>query len=802
MKQPFKLFIFCFCISLISLAQEYKITGSVLDAENAPVVFAHVILMKSIDSTIVNGTSTDDQGKFMFDNVLGGKYILKASYIENISTPKPIDVFADGDFGVLTILDTQQQLDEVVVSYKKPTLERKVDRLVFNVANTAIADGTIWELLKQTPNVNVVQGILTIRGSSNVGVMINGRKINLPEADIINLLSGSSASNVEAIEVITNPPLKYSAEGGMLIDIKMKKNLVAGYNGAVYTNYDQGVFPKNTIGTDHYFKGKKTRFSINYSFNNAKSIRRYTDITNFFDNGNPNTVWVANQDQITRRKRHNVSAFFDYDINTKNTLSFSTINVFTPFVDRFSESNTRINNLSGDLLSSFDTGINADYEQLNTSFYGDWVHKLKKKGAEISVSSHYTIYDAILDQGLNTNFFDAEGTLTGENNFTTQSDQKINLYSLKSDFISPIGKKTQLEAGVRYAGIASENSILQEGFDRNQPGINPTESAIFSYDESIYAAYTSMRSKWNLWTLKAGLRAEYTQTKGELDTGNGPNKNSYLELFPSLGLRYVPSKKHQYSLSYYRRIERPRYSTINPFQYFQSNNTVVEGNPDLLPGTRHWVSAEYTYDRDYSITFFYLRWNNLFQEQTFQDNTNNLLRFINTNTISTQGYGVDLTIHKDISKAWRVYAFFSLFNEEERFTDIDTQQVLSNELWSGFARFNNSVTLLKDKSLVADLNFLYYAPKVYGNSTRASTSRMNLNFRKTLWRKNASISVGIEDIFNESNIFTSRKFLNQNNSTFSRMETRLFTLGFRYKFGNVRIKNNKKRIKVDERKRI
>ncbi len=802
MKNRFShLFILVF-FSAFSFSQEFDVLGTVVTGENEPIAFANVLLLNTKDSTILKGTSTDDLGKFIFNDVLVGKYLLKASYIESFSLVVPIEIDANTDVGNIVIAETNQELDEVTVTYQKPTLVRKIDRLVFNVENTALADGTIWDLLKQTPNVNVVNNVLTIKGSGNVGVMINGRKVNIPEADLINLLSGSSASNVESIEVITNPPLKYSAEGGMLIDIKMKKNLVAGYNGALFNNFTQGVFAKNTIGTDHFFRGKKTSFSINYSFSNDKRIYRYTEITNFSEIGIPASIWTANQDLIIKRKKHNLSAFFDYDIDDKNVLSISTINLFNPNVNWFSLSKTKIADMAGNLSSSFRTINDSGQQQINTSFYADWVHKLEKKGAELSVGGHYTFYDSNRGQVLDTDFFDQDEIAVGDNDFTTQSDQKINLYSFQTDFISPLGKSTRLEAGLRYAGINSESTIFQEGFDRNQPGINPTEAGVFTYDEAIYAAYTSFDGKWDLWSLKTGLRTEYTETKGKLDTENVPNENSYIEFFPSFSLQHTPTKKNQYSLSYFRRIDRPRYSNINPFQYFQSNNTVFEGNPELLPGIRNRLSAEYTYDRDYTIAFFYSKWTTPFRRQTFQDNESNLLRFISTNIESNQGYGVDITLNKDISKKWELYMFLSAFNDEERFIDLDSGQLLKNSLWSGYFRLNNSFKLLEDRSLVANLNFTYHAPRVRGNARTESFNKLNLRFRKTLMNNNASISLGLEDIFNQSNRFTSRKYLNQNNSTLFRPESRLFTLGFRYKFGNTRIRGNKKSKRVEERRRL
>ncbi len=791
-----------FCSTIASFSQEHAVSGNVQNTEGTPVLYANVLLLKPSDSTIVKGTSTDEKGVFVFNGVLAGNYVLTASYIENVSEPKVIEVSSDSNVGTLLIDETEQVLDEVVVTYQKPKLERKVDRLVFNVTNTSLSEGTIWELLRRTPSVNEAQGVLTIKGNSNIGVMINGRKINLPEKDIENLLSGSSASSVESIEVITNPPTKYSAEGGMLINIKMKKNLVAGYNGAIFNRYRQGVFAKHTLGTDHYFKGKKIGFSVNYSYSDHKEITRYTDIADFLENDVATSVWTADQDVTFNSKRHSLSVFFDYEIDKNNALSFSSINTFNPEIKNFYDTQTLISDTNGLLLSSFDTTNDSDGDQVNISFYLDWIHQLKKKGAEFSVSSHYTHYDYGRGQSLETDFLDSAGNQTGENDFTVQSDQRIDLYNLQADYVSPIGKSLRFEAGTRYAGITSTSNIAQEGFDRSQPGIDPTEAGVFTYDESIYATYAGFDGKWDKWKLKTGLRVEYTETFGQLDTANEPNENDYLEFFPSFSLLYTPNEKHDCSLTYYRRIDRPRYSDINPFQYFQSNNSVIEGNPDLLPAIRNYAAFGYTFDSAYSVEIFYLKQKNQYRRQVFQDNESNLLRFISTNLESNLNFGIEFSLNKNFTDFWHAYVLLSYFNQQDGFFDLGSGQLLTNRIWTGVLRANNGFTFLKDKSLVVDLDFAYFSPRVNGNTRQESYSQVYLSLRKTIWKKGASISMGVTDVFNQRRIFSSRRFLDQNNTSLYRPESRLFTFGFRYKFGNTQIKGNNKSKKVDERKRI
>lgn len=801
MKLVFKTILF-FILSLSFVtAQDFQISGTVLDNDQNPLVFANVLL-QTADGTLIKGTTTDVNGLFTLNTIEAGDYLLFASYIESKSDVRTVSVTADLNIGTLIISNEAQALDEVVVTSQKPRLVEKADRYVFTIENTALSDSDIWDVLKRTPGIVIVNDQLTVNNTGNIGILINGRKVNIPEKDVINLLSGSSASNVQAIEVITTPPAKYSAEGGLLIDIKMKKNLVAGYNGAVYNRYIQGVFAKHTLGTDHFFKGKKTDLSLAYSFSNNKDLVRYTDVTNFFDNNLPNEIWTAEQNVISRRKQHNINAFFDYVLDERNTISLSTINSLTPNVNRLSFSETDIADIQGISDGGFDTANDSDFHLYNTSLYLDWVHKLKKEGSQISFNTHYTYYDYDRDQDIDTDFFNVNGTVTGQNDFITKSVQNTGLFSIQADYTTNLGSATTLETGLRYAGIASDNTIDQEGFDRNQPGIDPTEAGEFVYNEDISAAYVSMNNNWDNWILNAGLRAEYTETQSKLDTDTENNANNYLELFPSLSLLYTYKKKHTFKLNYYRRITRPRYSWLNPFQYFQNNNTVVEGNPDLLPTISNFVSLAYTFNKNITLSTFYEVRTNDFLQQVSQDNEGNLLRFIATNLEETMSFGLDVIYNKDITNRWSTYILFNNYYKENNFVDLETELLLKNTAWITQFRTIQSYTFLKDRSLFVDASFTYMSPTVIGNSNRDSFSQLGFYVRKTLWDKSASISLTVEDIFNQGNLFFTRQYLSQDNSSSFRPENRLVVLGFRYSFGNTKIRNNKKRKEVDERDRF
>jgi len=780
-------------------SQDLTITGTVQNQENEVIAYANVLLLKALDSALVKGASTNEDGTYRITNLTKGNYLLKASFIGNESKVMALNLDADIKLSPIIVNDTDQRLDEVVVTSLKPRLERKIDRLVFNVENTAYADGDVWDVLKITPSVMVINDNLSVKGSTEVGILINGRKVNIPHDDIVNLLSGTSAANVQKIEVITNPPAKYSAEESVLINIVMKKNLIAGYNGAIYNKYAQGILPKHTIGTDHFFKGKKVQLSLNYNFNHDRDVTYYTDITNFPNDDN-SSKWSAEQEYLNNSRKHNLSLFFDYDLSAKSRISFSSITLWQPGRDRSYDTETQV--AGNELLSRFSTLNNSNQQKLNTSYYIDYIQDLNKEGAQISFNGHFTHYNEDKDQLLESVFFDNSNKAYGNNDFTTNSNQRINLYSIQGDYESPLGESGRIESGLRYAGIASNSSIVQQGFDRDQPGIDPSEVGDFDYDESIYAAYISYSNKWNRWNLKTGLRAEYAEVEGESSAVELFNERKNFELFPSFSIQYTPNKKHEFNLYYFRKISRPRYYDVNPFQTFQSTFSTIEGNPKLLAATRFYIAGGYTFDKSYTIELFYKKEKNGLSELIFQNNDNNLLQFISSNLDQEESYGLDFSISKDFGNFYNCYVLTSFYREMIDFTNVSTNSLVELNQFSWMLRNSNSFSLLSDRTLSADINIIYTSALLSGNSKFDAFGAVNFMMRKTFYNKKLSVSLGVDDIFNQGNQFNTRNYEDQNGTSLKKGENRLLVMGLRYKFGNSKIRDNQKSKRVDERNRI
>ena len=794
--------LFFLLICIPAMGQEYKVSGHVKQTDGTEVAFANILLYKVSDTSFFKGAASDEKGFFSFDNIIHNQYLIRASYIGSHSSYKKVEVNSDLDIGPLYIDDKGQELNEVVVVSQKPSLEQKVDRLVFNIENTALSDSDLWDVLKSTPTVFVMNDEITVKGERGVQIMINDKKVNLPPEDILNLLSGTSAKGVQSIEVITTPPAKYDAEGGTLINIKMKKNLVAGYNGSVYNRYSQGVFPRQMLGTNHYFKGKKLELSLNYSFTQSKILTNYTDITNFIEEGEITDTWTSDLEVIYRSKRHNTSAFLDYALNDNNNLSFSAIATLTPSYLSRDFSDTKIQDANGIDTSGFLTVNDAKFESINAAFYLDYKHKFNDQGSNLAVNLHYTHYDYDKDQELETDFYDSNRAIVGENNFNTFNRQHTHLYSVQSDFVSPIGENANFETGIKYALIDSESYITQEGFDREQEGIEPTEDGLFLYDEGIFAGYASVDAKWNKWSLKSGLRAEYTETKGDYSHTVDEIKNHYLEFFPTVFLQYNPNRKHRFGFNYKRSIIRPSYSKINPFQVFQSNNSVVEGNVNLKPSFKNSVIFSYSYNKDYTFELFYRYHRDIMRLLTFQDNESKLLRFITNNVDRELAYGLDFIYRKDVTRFWDTYFLSSYFYGAERFTDIQSQNKIDQGLWTLLLQFSNNLTFLEDRSLTANIDFSYVSPIIRGNSRQEFYNEWGLTLKKTVWGKKGTITMGVTDVFRQFKLRNTRQYDNQFNTSLYKPDARIFSLGFRYNFGNMKIRDNYKSKDTDERDRL
>ena len=788
-----------FCCGQIALAQSYGLMGKVRDQNNEAIPFASVFLLRSSDSVLVKGTSADDYGNFELTNVPKGLYFLQASYIGWASKNMVLDISNDVTIGAIIIAQESEELEEVVVTANRPQVERKVDRLVFNVENTVLSQSTSWDILKQTPGVIAMQDELQIRNQAAT-VYINDRKVQLSGEEVRNLLENYQGENIKSVEVISNPPARYDAEGGAVLNIITSKNISLGYKGNINTTYTQGIFSKYNFATSHFYKTKKLNLNISYAFVPRKDITKLTSETNFINDTGIYSKWLADFSETKRLRTHVVGAVLDYQFDERNELNITSNIQLSPYREYDSRQNTVMLNRLNTVDSTFTTLSPEDEVKDNISGDLTYKHSFKENGS-LLMNGHYTKFDLSRIQNVNSNYFDPDGTFIRDFNFLTDANQDIEIATAQIDYAAIFGS-TNMEAGLKGSFISS-SSTLDYFSVNNGLVLDPSLSDSFLYDENVYAAYTSFSHDWEKWSVKAGLRAEHTQSTGTSLALMTINNLEYFELFPSFYLLHNRNENHSFSFDYSRKLRRPRYQDLNPFRTFINENDFVEGNPNLLPNFSNNFNLNYTLNQEFFFDFYYRDNGNFISRLSFQDNENQILREITQNVLESTSYGFDFNYGKSITNNWYLYSYISIFHEDETFLALESDNVAFKNQFDGFyANISNYLTLSKDGTFKGELGLTYLSGFLQGSSIMEETTNLTFGVRKSLWNRRALVSLTVNDILGKANGRVASKYLNQDNSYLIVPETQYIRFGFTYNFGNFRLEDNDREIDKKERDRL
>jgi len=786
----------------LSFSQEHQIHGFVTNENNEPSSYVTILLLKATDSTFVKGTATDDLGKFSLESVPKGDYVVKATFIGYEDAYIPVSVVSDINVGIISLKQTHESLDEIAIQAQRPTVKRDIDRLIFNVENTSLSNGSTWDILKRTPSVIVQQNSISVKNQPAT-IYINDRRVNLSFAEVQSLLEGFSGANIKSIEVITNPSAKYDAESGLIINIVTSKNITPGYKGNFSANVVQAIFPKYRVGTGHYYKNDWLNFSVDYSFNKRKEHKNDLGEITFFEPDNSvNSFWETDFQRITRSETHNINAALDFTLSDKTTINLSSLALIEPNTTYSNTEVATIFNPQRQLDSLFTTDSGLELKKHNVAVDLSVRHRFDASGTSLSASAHYTDFNNERNQNVNTNYFLPDGGFLRNNSFFTDARQQTSIMFGQIDFEkSMFGLK--FETGIKASRIESESGI--DFFDVINNNSNPNETLTdhFNYDESILAGYVNFSKDWSKWKIRLGLRGEQTDAEGTSISLTQKREYSYFELLPNMGLNYSPNQDHSLTFSYKKSIERPRYDLLNPFSYFINENNFNTGNPELQPATSERYSINYLVQGSYSFEFYYRTTENAIEVLSFQNNENRFLRNISANMIDRSGYGFDFLHGKPVKPWWYLSTYFSIFHEENTFFAIesDNHQV-TVEADGFFAQIYNEFTISKDRTFSTDLTLTHLTGIPFGTYLMDPFTTVSIGARKTLWNNRATLSLTVNDIFDTTNRKLQTDYLNQRNSYFAITETQYVQLGFVYNFGNFRLQDNKRQIRNEERNRI
>lgn len=783
------------------LIAQFSLSGKIIDTHKKPISFANVTLLNKETKTIYKGNITEDDGSFLFNNIASNTYEMHISFIGYKKVLKILKLDQNKQLSSIILVEDTETLEEIQITSKRPTIKRKVDRLVFNVENTILSTGNAWDILKKTPGVLERNGNLTVRNSNNIIILINDKRVYLSSNELKDLLEGTSAQDITAIEIITNPPAKYEAEGNAVLNIKIKKNLVTGYKGKIGASYRKARFSSKKLNTSHYFKNNKINLYASYSNNRGRGNRLEEEVISFIQ-GNTSEKYHSFLDRNSWHNTHNFRLNSEFYINKKSSLTIGGQLYYSPKRKGRNNTNSEILNTFDVIQSSFLT-LNQS-ENFTKNLGLDAIYEWKLTDNEkLSISGHFTDYKKEGNQEVKTDFFDINQSFTNNTTFETLSKQTTKIYNSQLDYEYKKNDDSKLEAGIKYATINSVSNLKHYDLLNNQLEIDNTKSNIFTYNEDNISGYISYQTTLGALNLKAGLRGEHTSLIGNSATLNQVNESSYFKLFPTLYLQYSPNENNQLSMTYGKRISRPNYSSLNPFKFYYSDYSFYEGNPVLKPAITHNIELQYTFNKKYNFDVYYSYVSDYITEINFQNNNTNTLRYSFVNIPKNTDYGMSFNTNISVSDRLNLYTQHNLYYNEDRFTALENNnQLVKNSIWGYYGYASTSYQFLKDKSLTAELSFYMVTDGIQGSLTIESSENLSFGITKKLFNEKAKLSIQVSDILKSQIVKVSTDYLNQNNYFIDNMETQYVRVGFTYNFGNQSLKKKSKEKKIDEKNRL
>ena len=793
------LIIFLLCGTLYS---QNTVSGNIVDTNDDPVAFANVILLDATDSTSVyKGVVSDEKGEFTLNNIADSSYLLKISFVGYQEFLKRIKVKGKLELKTIVLEESSNDLDEVTVNARRPKIRKEVDRLVFDVENSSLSTTNTFEILKRTPGVIVSQGQLLVRNQPAT-VYINDRRVYLTSRELQQLLEGFSGENVKSVEVITNPPAKYDAEGGVLLNITTSKNLSVGYKGSLTASNTIAVLPKYSVGTSQYYKNDWVNFFGSYNLNIQNNFKRDESFIQFYEPGGAEgAYWEDEFERDSKVYSHNINTIVDFTLSEKSDLSISSTFQFTPKSESDIDGRTRMMDSNGNLDSLYTTDNFLDSETNNILLNAVYNTRLSEN-ATLTAKANYINYKNDQDQDLFTQYVDPNDVLLNQNSIFTLAQQRSDIYTGSLDYAGLLGS-LDLETGLKYSGINSTSGIDFYNTLGTLDYINDLSDEL-DYDENIYAGYISMEKAWEKWSVKAGLRGEYTDALG-VSTSNGVvNKQDYFQLFPTFYLNYNATESSSFGVDYSRRINRARFSSLNPYRYFINENYFNQGNPYLQPSITNKIKFNWAFKNKLFVEAYWERIEDAMAILPFQDNEQKTLRYLNANTDFDQQYSLDITYYDYLKDWWVISVLGSFFYMQTDFYALENQgQVVTNDMFTTYMQAYNLCTLDKNGTFTAEWIGTFLPNFVAGSYEYEEPQYgIDIGLRKTFFNGKLIATVNADDILNSRNIPLVSRYLDQNNGFFAMPESRRIRFGVTYKFGNFRLSDNSRSTSPEESGRL
>jgi len=786
---------------------QFSITGKIIDSNTKePLEYATVILNNQ-ETKQLSGGITDENGNFNI-KINTGTYDISFEFIsfKTIKISNKI-INSSINFGTIKLSEDADELDEIVIIAEKSTVEIRLDKRIYNVGkDMTVRGGSASDVLDNVPSVDVdVEGNVSLRGNENVRILIDGKPSALVGLSGTDALRQLPADAIERVEVVTSPSARYDAEGTAgILNIILRKGVATGLNGSL--NATIGDPTQYRIASNINFRTKKVNLFTNLGYRNSSGPGNFLTNLSTFENESINSLRIEDRNFERNRNGYNINVGLEYFLSKESSITGT-------YFFRDSDNKNLSNNIIrvfdiNDILEFSDTRIQDEDEIDTTSQFAlNYTNNINSSGHKLTIDFQYSESEEIEKAFIND-------SLAEENNITTE-DSKNTL--IQSDYVLPIGENTQFEIGYRgeFQDLTSDFLVTRT------PTLDFDPSNNLVFKQNVNAIYSQFGSKLNKFSYLLGLRTEITDVKVRLTNTNEKFDYKYTELFPTINVGFERTEDQSFTIGYSRRLRRPRFWYLNPFESRSSQNVIYKGNPALIP----------TFTNSFDLGFLQkigkltLNSSIYFQHSinAIQRVSRDEIRFIDgvnqvitirepINLASEDRFGFELTTNYNPSKKVRLSGSFNVFQQESKglyaynkfIIDeisgdiIATPEIqdLGNTNNSWFTRFNATFSLPWEIQMQNRLS--YRGPRKTVQSESDGIFSANIALSKDVFKEKGSFVLNVSDVFNSRKRKSTNYNPNKENPTSisyqeSQWRVRQVSLNFTYRF------NQKKKQQRDRR---
>ena len=771
-----------------------SVSGKIIDNTGSPAYSASIVLVRGIDSVISRTVITDADGDFKIPAINPGKYFIivtSVGYKKNVTKIFELKQSESYFLAPIKLSPGNSTLTEVNIETKKPFIEVTADKTILNVEGSINATGSnAFEILQKAPGVIIDKDDnISLKGKNGVRIYIDGKPSQINGRDLSEFLRSINSDDMESIEMISNPSAKYDASGNAgIINLRLKKNKNFGTNGSISAGMNFANSPKENSSFNINHRDNAINIFGNYS-NNFGRRRGLQDLYRIQND----TIYDQHTTNYIDPHIHNFKTGMDFFIDAKNTVGFIVNGNFnTVSYINNSYANIMKNGLTLPLKILFSSGIqNVQRSNLNYNINYRYANPI---GTELNIDGDIGIYRSKTESYQPNVYKSPSGITLDEKDYRNNTPTDIDIQTIKVDYETRV-HKGKFGLGGKYSNIKTKNIFDFYNVISGSNNLDSARSNKFNYTENINAAYINYSGPLGKkWAIRAGVRMENTISEGDLisifPALNSNVKRNYVDFFPSAALTHSPDEKNTFGLSYSRRIDRPNYADLNPFEDRIDELTYQKGNAFLMPQYTNIFELSHTYKSRFNTTLSYSHIKDFRTNIIDTTEKNRVFRTVK-NLASQDIFNLNFSAPIAIKDWWNVFLTLNAYNSLYK-ADFGQNKKIDLNIFAYSFFVQQDFKIVKDFTF--ELSGNYHSPTIWGATFKTDpVYNVDAGIQKSLFKKKGSIKVSYNDIFRTQKFRGVSNFGGAYLDVKVKSESTQLRINFTYRFGNNQVKAARQR---------